>query len=117
MFVSLWRDCNEFPLAWSRGVGVFITRTCLPRRLQSARIFVSPIDRDAWTSFTVRPWFDTVEDLQVQAFAAGTPSQRQQFFLDGKLLQDDGRVLALHGVVADSRIQLVSVCKDLLSGT
>ena len=57
----------------------------------------------------VRPWFDTVEDLQAQAFASDTPSQRQQLVLAGKRLKDDGRVLALHGVVAECIIQLVSV--------
>ena len=64
---------------------------------------------DALTTLTVRPWFDTVEDLQVQAFASDTPSQRQQLILDSKRLQDDGRVLALHGVVAECTVQLVSV--------
>ena len=57
----------------------------------------------------IRPWFNTVEDLQAQAFASDTPSQRQQLLLDGKPLQDDGRVLALHGVVAECAIHLVSV--------
>ena len=71
---------------------------------------------DALTTITVRPWFDTVEDLQAKAFASDTPSQRQQLLLDGKRLQDDGRVLALHGVVAECTIQLVCVfSKDLLS--
>ena len=60
------------------------------------------------TSLMVRPWFDMVTDLQAQAFAIDTPSQRQQLFCDGKRLQDDGRVLALHGVVAASTIPLVS---------
>ena len=64
---------------------------------------------DALTTLTVRLWLDTVEDLQAQAFASDTPSQRQQLVLDGKRLQDDGRVLALHGVVAECTIQLVSV--------
>ena len=61
------------------------------------------------TSLAVRPWFDTVKDLQTQAFAIDTPSQRQQLILDGKRLKDDGRVLAQHGVVAECTIQLVSV--------
>ena len=43
----------------------------------------------------MRPWLNTVEDLQAQAFATDTPSQRQQLILDGKRLKDDGRVLAL----------------------
>ena len=58
------------------------------------------VEGGASTSLTVRPWFDTVADLQAQAFAIDIPSQRQQLFLDGKRLQDDGRALALHGVVA-----------------
>ena len=62
---------------------------------------------DALTTLTVRLWLDTVEDLQAQAFASDTPSQRQQLILDGKRLQDDGRVLALHGVKAHSAIRLV----------
>ena len=72
---------------------------------------------DALTTITVRPWLDTVEDLQAKAFASDTPSQRQQLILDGRRLKDDGRVLALHGVVAECTIQLVCVCvsKDLLS--
>jgi len=49
-----------------------------------------------------------VEDLQAKAFAADTPEQRQQLFLDGKQLQDNGRVLAQHGIVAETTIQLVS---------
>ena len=60
------------------------------------------------TSLTVRPWFDTVEDLQSQAFAIDTPSQRQQLVLDGKRLTEDGRVLAQHGLVEECTIQLVS---------
>ena len=64
---------------------------------------------DTLTTLTVRPWLDTVEDLQAQAFASDTPSQRQQLVLDGKRLKDDGRVLALHGVVAECTVQLVSV--------
>ena len=70
---------------------------------------------DALTTITMRPWFDTVEDLQAKAFASDTPSQRQQLILDGKRLTDDGRVLALRGVVAECTIQLVCVSKDLLS--
>ena len=60
------------------------------------------------TSLTVRPWFDIVNDLQSQAFAIDTPSQRQQLLLDGKRLKEDGRVLAQHGVVEECTIQLVS---------
>ena len=66
-------------------------------------------DGEATSPFTVRPWFDTIEDLQAQAFATDKPSQRQQLILDGKRLKDDGRVLALHGVVAECTVQLVSV--------
>ena len=73
----------------------------------------------ALTTITVRPWLDTVEDLQGKAFASDTPSQRQHLLLDGKRLTDDGRALALRGVVAECTIQLVCVCacvsKDLLS--
>ena len=61
------------------------------------------------TSLMVRPWFDTVADLQAQAFAIDIPSQRQQLRLYGTLLQDDGRVLAQHGVVAECSMQLVCV--------
>ncbi len=68
------------------------------------------VDGGASTTLTVRPWFDTVADLQAQAFAIDIPSQRQQLRLDGNLLQDDGRVLAQHGVVAECSMQLVCVC-------
>ena len=67
------------------------------------------VDGGASTSLTVRPWFDTVADLQAQAFAVDTPAQRQQLRLDDNLLQDDARVLAQHGVVAECTIQLVRV--------
>ncbi len=60
-------------------------------------------------SITVRPWFDTLEDLQAQIFASDMPSQRQLCFVDGKQLKDDGSVLAQHGVVAETTIKLVSV--------
>ena len=74
------------------------------------QIYLSHKGGDAVVSLTVRPWFDMVEDLQAKAFAADTPEQRQQLFFDGKQLQDDGRVLAQHGVVAETTIQLVSQC-------
>ena len=61
------------------------------------------------TSLSVRPWLDDIRILQTQVFSIDTPSQRQQLFLSNKKLEDDGRVLALHGVVAESTIQLVSV--------
>ena len=61
------------------------------------------------TSLSVRPWLDDIRILQAQVFPTDTPSQRQQLFLGDKQLEDDGRVLAQHGVVADSTIQLVSV--------
>ena len=61
------------------------------------------------TSLSVRPWLDGIRILQAQVFSNDTPSQRQQLFLGDKQLEDDGRVLAQHGVVADSTIQLVSV--------
>ena len=54
-------------------------------------------------------WLDNIRTLQTQVFSIDTPSQRQQLFLGDKLLEDDGRVLAQHGVVAESTIQLVSV--------
>ena len=73
------------------------------------QIYLSQEGGDA-VVLTVRPWFDMVEDLQAKAFAADTPEQRQQLFFDGKQLQDDGRVLAQHGVVAETTIQLVSQC-------
>ena len=63
---------------------------------------------DDVTSLSVRPWFDTVKDLQLQTFAADTPSRRQQLLLDGNQLKDDGCVLAQHGVVAECTIELVS---------
>ena len=81
---------------------------------QSARIFISTTDGDATTSLTVRPWFDLLTDLEAQAFASDTPSQRQQLLLDGKRLKDDGSVLALQGVVPQCTIQLVSIGKPLL---
>ncbi len=60
------------------------------------------------TSVTVRPWVDTVTDLQAKVFAADTPSQRQQLFFRGDRLQEDGRVLAQHGVIEGCSIHLVS---------
>ena len=72
------------------------------------QISLSQNGGDAAVSLTVRPWFESVEDLQAKAFAADTPEQRQQLFLDGKQLQEDGRVLAQHGVVAQTIVQLVS---------
>ena len=72
---------------------------------------------DTAVSLTVRPWFESVEDFQAKAFAADTPEQRQRLFFNGKRLQEDGRVLAQHGVVAESTIQLVSDLPDrFLSG-
>ena len=59
-------------------------------------------------SVIVRPWFDMVTDLQAKVFATGTPSQRQQLFCGEDRLHDDGRVMALHGVTSESKIQLVS---------
>ena len=61
------------------------------------------------TSLSVRPWLDEIRILQTQVFSIDTPSQRQQLFLGDKQLEDDGRVLAQHGVVAESTIHLVSV--------
>ena len=72
------------------------------------QIYLSQKGGDAVVSLTVRPWFDMVEDLREKAFVTDTPEQRQQLFLDGKQLQDDGRVLAEHGIVAETTIQLVS---------
>ena len=46
--------------------------------------------------------------MQTRAFAMDTPPQRQQLFFDGERLKEDGRVLAQHGVVTDTAIQLVS---------
>ena len=61
------------------------------------------------TSLSVRPWLDDIRILQAQVFSNDTPSQRQQLLLGDKLLEDDGCVLAQHGVVAESTIQLVSI--------
>merc|ERR1719201_1799035 len=83
----------------------------------NARVHVSLSDGEATSTFTVRPWFDTIEALQAQTFATDTPSQRQQLVLDGKRLKDDGCVLALHGVVEECTIQVVMLDqKDLLDG-
>ena len=75
---------------------------------QSVQIHIFANNGDVKTSFTVRTWCDTVEDLRSLVFAAGTPSQRQQLFMNDKPLLDDGLVLALHGVIAESHIYLVS---------
>ena len=75
---------------------------------QSVRISVCTPDGDAVASLTVRPWFDMVADIQAQVFASDTPSQRQQLFLGSKRLQDDGSVLAQHGVIAGVTVHLVS---------
>ena len=104
----LERDCNESPVELGcRGVGLASPFPCL---LQSARIHIATTDGGAATSVTVRPWLDTVTNLQAQAFAADTPSQRQQLFFRGEQLQEDGRVLAQHGVIAGCTINLVSAC-------
>ena len=79
-----------------------------PLSSQSARINVSTIEGGAVTSLTVRPWLDTVNNLQARVFATGTPSQRQQLFVRGERLQDDGRVLAQLGVNTGCTIHLVS---------
>ena len=76
---------------------------------QIAKIDIVTIKGDDVASLSVRPWFDTLKEFQVQAFAADTPSRRQQLLLDGKRLKDDRRVLELHGVVAECTIELVSV--------
>ena len=76
---------------------------------QNVRIYVGTIEGDDVASLSVRPWLDDIRILQTQAFSIDTPSQRQQLFLGDKQLEDDGRVLAQHGVVAESTIQLVSV--------
>ena len=72
------------------------------------QIYIATTDGDDVTSLNVRPWFDSVKDLQAQVRTADTPSQRQQLFFRGVRLQEDGRVLALHGAVAECTIQLVS---------
>ena len=69
-----------------------------PCQPQSARVYVSTAGADVANTLIVRPWFDTVRELQSQAFATNTPPQRQQLFLGDRRLQDDGRVLALHGL-------------------
>ena len=72
------------------------------------RIFVSTSDGEDVISLIVRPWFDMVVDIEAQVFASDTPSQRQQLFLGSKRLQDDGSVLAQHGVIAEVTVHLVS---------
>ena len=76
---------------------------------QRVRIYISTTEGGDVASLSVRPWLDDIRILQAQVFSNDTPSQRQQLFLGDKQLEDDGRVLAQHGVVADSTIQLVSV--------
>ena len=76
---------------------------------QRVRIYISATEGGDVASLSVRPWLDDIRTLQAQVFSTDTPSQRQQLFLGDKQLEDDGRVLAQHGVVADSTIQLVSV--------
>ena len=49
-----------------------------------------------------------VEDIRSQVCPIDIPPQRQQLFLGSKRLQEDGCVLALHGVVAGSTLHLVS---------
>ena len=88
---------------------LYHTRVRTPHSPQSVRIYVSTIEGGDVTSLSVRPWLDDIRILQTQVFSIDTPSQRQQLFLGDKQLEDDGRVLAQHGVVADSTIQLVSV--------
>ena len=79
--------------------------TTLKYSQQTVKIY---IEGDDVISLYVRPWFDTVKDLQARAFAPDTPSRRQQLLLDGKKFKDDGRVLAQHGVVVECTISLVS---------
>ena len=74
---------------------------------QEVQIYVSPAGGGATSTVTVRLWHDTVADLQKQAFSTDKPPQRQQLFLAGKRLEDDGNVLSQHGVVAECTIQLV----------
>ena len=103
----LMADCNESPLeVRCRGVDIASSISCFS---QSARIYIATTDGGDATSLTVRPWFDAVTDLQAQVCTADTPSQRQQLFFRGDQLQEDGRVLAQHGVIAGCTIQLVSV--------
>ena len=71
-------------------------------------INISTTAKDDIVSLTVRPWFDMVEDIRSQVCSIDTPSQRQQLFLGSKRLHEDGRVLALHGVVAGSTVHLVN---------
>ena len=78
--------------------------------MQNVRICIATTDGGAVTSLTVRPWFDTVTGLQSLVSSADTPSQRQQLFFRGDRLQEDGRVLAQHGVIAGCTINLVSAC-------
>ena len=104
--VFLERDRNETNLEMGESsVGIASPAACCS---QSARIYIATTDGDAVTSLTVRPGFDWVKDLQGQVRAADTPSQRQQLFFRGDRLQEDGRVLALHGVITECTIHLVS---------
>ena len=104
--VFLERDRNETNLEMGESsVGIASPAACCS---QSVRIFIATTDGDAVTSLTVRPWFDCVKDLQAHVSSADTPSQRQQLFFRDDQLQEDGRVLTLHGVIAECTIQLVS---------
>ena len=87
---------------------------CFPCSPQSAQIYVSLNGTASATPLRLRLWFDTVAELESQAFAlcADTPSPRQQLYLGDKRLQDDGRVLALHGVMPGCTIRLVGLHID-----
>ena len=80
-----------------------------PRNLpQGAEIFIKTKLGQMVATVTVHPWADGVRSLETQVFDPAVPSQRQYLLFAGARLQEDGRVLAQHGVVAESTVYLVS---------
>ena len=112
--VSLQRDYTVRNPVVDLSYRICVTRACLLCLPQSSRIHISTTDKDAVVSLNVRPWFHVVADLESLAFDTDTPAERQQLFLGGRRLQDDGRVLAHHGVAAGATIQLVSARKCVI---
>ena len=60
----------------------------------------------------MRLWTDDVASLEDKVFVADTPRQRQRIWFAGSRLQDDGRVLAQYGLVAECTVHLVSEGSD-----
>ena len=84
-------------------------RTLVSRNLpQGAEIFIKTKLGQMVATVTVHPWADGVNTLETQVFDPAVPSQRQYLLFAGARLQEDGRVLAQHGVVAESTVYLVS---------